>query len=82
MLNKNINKNNTTTIYLIEYENKLENVYGINQLKEFIKYRIEVNIENNIDNNIDKILFNDLTEEICLNILKIDGYNIKIFEIY
>lgn len=65
--------------YLIEYENEFEKICGIKQLKEFTQYRIEVEEEKN---KFQYNNFDNLTEEECLNILQIDGYNVQIFEIY
>lgn len=68
--------------YLITYGyEEFEEVVGIEQLKEFTQYRIENYDydENNI--TFDYKDFNNLTEKECLNVLNIDGYYVKIFEI-
>ena len=69
--------------YLITYGyEEFEKVVGIEQLKEFTQYRIENYDygENNI--TFDYKDFNNLTEKECLDILKIDGYDVKTFEIH
>ena len=68
--------------YLITYGyEEFEKVVGIEQLKEFTQYRIE-NYDYDKDNRtFDYKDFNNLTESECLDILKIDGYDVKIFEI-
>lgn len=68
--------------YLITYGyEEFEKVVGIEQLKEFTQYRIE-NYDYDSDNRtFDYKDFNNLTESECLNVLNIDGYYVKIFEI-
>lgn len=86
MLNENINKNNTNKIYLIIYEDEIDDVCGAQQFKEFTQYRIEVEKES-LDQNLEESKFqykdlNNLTEKECLDILQIDGYKVQIFETY
>ena len=73
--------------YLIQYYNEeFENIFGIQQLKEFTQYRITVEKDEQEDNfkkfkKFKYKSFENLTEEECLNILETDGYNVQIFEI-
>ena len=67
--------------YLINYFDEFEKLCGIEQLKEFTQYRIEVaNDEFKKDFIFED--FNNLTEKECLSILKLDGYEVMIYEIY